>query len=74
MYHESPPCRDWYLYPFSFPQGYDPQFGARREKLDCMQNNPVVRGLVSSPADWPWSSWRFYHWEDASVLRRERLN
>jgi putative transposase len=27
----------------------------RREKL-----NPVRRGLVSSPEDWPWSSWRYY--------------
>jgi hypothetical protein len=27
----------------------------RREKL-----NPVRRGLESSPADWPWSNWRYY--------------
>jgi hypothetical protein len=26
----------------------------RREKL-----NPVRRGLLSSPGDWPWSSWRY---------------
>ena len=32
----------------------------RREKLNYMHNNPVKRGLVSSPGDWPWSSWRFY--------------
>ena len=44
-----------------------------QEKLDYMHNNPVVRGLVSSPADWPWSSWRFYYWEDASILRMDRL-
>ena len=36
--------------------------------LDYMHNNPVTRGLVSSPGDWPWSSWRFYYWEDASIL------
>ena len=27
----------------------------RQEKL-----NPVRRGRVSSPGDWPWSSWRYY--------------
>jgi putative transposase len=33
----------------------------RLEKLDYMHDNPVKRGLVTAPADWPWSSWRFYH-------------
>lgn len=32
----------------------------RREKLDYMHFNPVKRGLVSLPGDWPWSSWSFY--------------
>jgi hypothetical protein len=27
----------------------------RREKLNYMRNNPVKRGLVTSPGDWPWS-------------------
>ncbi len=31
------------------------------QELDYMHNNPVARGLVSSPEDWPWSSWRFYY-------------
>ena len=31
----------------------------RQEKLNYMHNNPVQRGLVSAPGDWPWSSWRF---------------
>ena len=45
----------------------------RREKLNY--NNPVKRGLVvSSPGDWPWSSWRFYFLHDASVLRMDRLD
>jgi putative transposase len=43
-----------------------------REKLNC--NNPAKRGLVSSPGDWPWSSWRFYFLHDASVLRMDRLD
>jgi putative transposase len=30
------------------------------EKLTYMHNNPVKRGLVSSPEDWRWSSCRCY--------------
>jgi putative transposase len=30
------------------------------EKLRYMHRNPVVRGLVSKPDDWPWSSFRHY--------------
>ncbi|MGA2986224.1 MAG: hypothetical protein ABSG32_20660 [Terriglobia bacterium] len=45
-----------------------------QEKLDYMHNNPVTAGLVSSPAQWPWSSWRFYYLEDASILRMDRLD
>ena len=33
-----------------------------------LHNNPVVRGLVTHPGDWPWSSWRFYYREDRSLL------
>ena len=40
--------------------------------LDYMHNNPVTRGLVNSPEDWPWSSWRFYYLKDASILRMGR--
>ena len=43
------------------------------EKLNYMHNNPVKRGLVRSPGDWPWSSWRFYFLQDASILRMDRL-
>jgi len=44
-----------------------------QEKLDYMHANPVKRGLVSSPEEWLWSSFRFYYLNDASVLRMERL-
>jgi REP-associated tyrosine transposase len=40
----------------------------RLEKLNYMHANPVKRRLVSQPGDWPWSSWRFYHLEEASSL------
>jgi hypothetical protein len=43
------------------------------EKLDWMYNNPVVRGLVKSPGEWAWSSWRFYYLEDDSILCVDRM-
>jgi hypothetical protein len=30
------------------------------EKLEYMHQNPVKRGLVQDPKDWPWSSCGFY--------------
>jgi putative transposase len=32
----------------------------RIEKLSYMHRNPVKRGLVDKPEDWPWSSFRHY--------------
>jgi putative transposase len=32
----------------------------RVEKLRYMHRNPLVRGLVEKPEDWPWSSFRHY--------------
>ena len=37
----------------------------RLEKLTYMHANPVKRGLVSHPKDWPWSSWRSYFQREA---------
>jgi putative transposase len=31
-----------------------------RTMIEYIHNNPVRRGLVRYPADWPWSSARFY--------------
>jgi putative transposase len=33
--------------------------GKKKEKLNYMHANPVKRGLVEHPRDWPWSSWEF---------------
>jgi putative transposase len=30
------------------------------EKVNYCHNNPVIRGLVKSPDDWEWSSYRWY--------------
>ena len=45
----------------------------RDEKLNYMHNNPVTRKLVQTPGDWPWSSWRFYFQNDASLLSMDRI-
>jgi len=45
----------------------------RLEKLTYMHNNPVKRGLAKEPGDWPWSSWRFYYRDDASLLAMDRV-
>jgi putative transposase len=34
-----------------------------------MHRNPVVRGLVASPEDWRWSSYRSYAYGEAGLVR-----
>jgi hypothetical protein len=46
--------------------------GPDTRTLPYMHNNPAKRGLVNSPGDRPWSSWRLYFLHDASVLRMDR--
>jgi putative transposase len=41
----------------------------RVEKLRYMHRNPVKRGLVESPEDWRWSSYRFYRMNEAGPVR-----
>jgi putative transposase len=67
--HDESHCRVWQrrFYPFNV---YSER--KRLEKLDYMHHNPVKRGLVSSPDQWPWSSWRFYYVDDASILEMDR--
>jgi len=45
----------------------------RLEKLTYMHANPVKRGLVLSPDQWAWSSFRHYFLEDTSNLTMDRL-
>ena len=45
----------------------------RLEKLEYMHNNPVKRGLVKNPADWPWSSFRFYYLSDTRMMEMDRI-
>jgi putative transposase len=39
------------------------------EKLKYMHSNPVKRGLVKDPKDWPWSSYSFYEGRDDGLLK-----
>ena len=39
------------------------------DKLYYMHTNPVVRGLVSSPEDWPHSSYRHYKFNEPSPVQ-----
>src|SRR5579859_560592 len=57
-------------------RGYDLNVWSPRkrdEKLNYMHNNPVTRKMVDKPGDWPWSSWRFYFLDDASILSMDRM-
>jgi len=43
----------------------------RVEKLKYIHRNPVHRGLVSQPEDWPWSSYRHYAFSEAGTVQIE---
>jgi putative transposase len=40
----------------------------RVEKLRYMHRNPVKRGLVLEPGQWPWSSYRHYAYGEAGAV------
>ena len=46
----------------------------KKEKLEYMPANPVVRGLVKHPKDWPWSSFSFYEKEEAGLVEIDIVN
>lgn len=43
------------------------------EKLRYMHRNPVKRGLVAKPGDWPWSSYRHYATGERGTVEIESL-
>jgi putative transposase len=45
-----------------------------QEKLAYMHANPVKRGLVLHPRDWPWSSWGHYTFGEEGMIRVDSLN
>jgi putative transposase len=51
---------------------YDFNVWSRRkriEKLRYIHRNPVTRGLVDTPDQWRWSSFRFYAYQETGPLR-----
>ncbi len=44
------------------------------EKLHYMHMNPVKRGLVAHPRDWPWSSFLFYAKKVSGLVRIDPMN
>jgi putative transposase len=45
----------------------------RVEKLRYMHRNPVTRGLVERPEDWPWSTYRHYFLNESAPVQITRL-
>ena len=45
----------------------------RVEKLRYMHRNPVKRGLVESPEQWKWSSYRFYLLDEMGEVKLSRF-
>src|SRR5260370_16575737 len=46
----------------------------KKEKLEYMHANPVVRGLVKHAKDWPWSSFSFYGRDEAGLVDSDPVN
>jgi putative transposase len=46
----------------------------KNEKLEYMHANPVNRGLVRHPQDWPWSSWAFYFKSESGLITMDPVN
>ncbi len=44
--------------------------GEKPEKLHYMHANPVVRGLVRHPKEWPWRSWDYFLAAFAAIRAR----
>jgi putative transposase len=44
------------------------------EKLQYMHMNPLKRGLVTHPKDWPWSSFSFYSKCKQGLIRIDPVN
>jgi REP-associated tyrosine transposase len=66
-----PPQRIWQARFYDFNVWTEAK---RIEKLRYMHRNPVKRGLVSSPEQWPWSSFRFYMTGEPGSVRVNDTN
>ncbi|MGH9816799.1 MAG: transposase [Candidatus Acidiferrales bacterium] len=62
--------------PLWFPRFHDFNVWSEKkknEKLNYMHMNPVERGLVSHPKNWPWSSYGFYATGEQGLIRIDRV-
>jgi putative transposase len=41
------------------------------QALKYIHRNPVKRGLVENPGDWPWSSYRLYAFDEEGIVTVE---
>ena len=48
--------------------------GKVKEKLNYMHANPVVRGLVKHPTNWPWSSWNSYERGEEGLIHPDAVD
>ncbi len=71
----SPPMDAWALgsgaKPFWKTRAYDFNVTTEktlRTKLDYIHKNPITRGLVERAEQWVWSSYRYYEFDDDSVI------
>jgi len=62
---ESPPVHVWQARFYDFNLWTERK---RIEKLRYMHRNPVKRGLVARPEDWPWSSFRYYMFGEKGMV------
>jgi putative transposase len=59
-------------HPFWLPRYYDANilsYDVAVQVLRYIHRNPVKRGLVAHPDDWPWSSFRHYYLHDPSPIQ-----
>ncbi len=57
--------------PFWKTRAYDFNVTAERAlhtKLEYIHKNPITRGLVDRADQWLWSSYRYYEFDDDSVI------
>jgi putative transposase len=71
--HDEPHNRLWQrrFYPF---QCLVRKKVAAETGLHEQQPRDARAGEFTGPGDWPWSSWRFYYLQDASILRMNRMH
>jgi len=46
----------------------------KKEKLEYRHANPVNRGLVKHPKDWPWSSFSFYAKDETGLVEIDAVD